>query len=80
MTEPLNPNRLYIQNLTETDIFEPILIFIPATFLIGLFCLTSSVVLSETVKLSDLVVTNGLYYTKLSDVPFTGKLTGPEQG
>ena len=43
-----------------------------------LFCLTSSVVLSET--MDDLVITSGLYYKKFTDVPFTGKITGKEQG
>ena len=34
--------------------------------------------LGETVK--DLVVMNGLYYKKSTDVPFTGKVTGEYQG
>jgi len=28
----------------------------------------------------DLVITDGLYYKKFTDVPFTGKVTGNEQG
>ena len=39
-----------------------------------------SIAVSETVKISDLVKRNGLYYKKLTDVPFTGKVTGSEQG
>ena len=32
------------------------------------------------VKLKDLVITNGLYFKKFTEVPFTGKVTGKEQG
>jgi len=32
------------------------------------------------VKLKDLVITNGLYLKKFTEVPFTGKVTGKEQG
>ena len=32
------------------------------------------------VKLKDLVLTNGLYFKKFTEVPFTGKVTGKEQG
>ena len=30
--------------------------------------------------IDDLVITNGLYYKKYTDVPFTGKITGKKQG
>jgi hypothetical protein len=30
--------------------------------------------------MDDLVITNGLYYKKYTDVPFTGKTTGKSQG
>ena len=30
--------------------------------------------------MDDLVITSGLYYKKFTDVPFTGKVTGKEQG
>ena len=30
--------------------------------------------------MDDLVVTDGLHYKKFTDVPFTGKVTGKEQG
>jgi len=36
--------------------------------------------LGETVTFEDLVITDGLYYKKFSDVPFTGKVTGKTQG
>ena len=48
------------------------------TFFTILFCLTSSIGWSLTIK--DLVVREGLYYKKFSDVPFTGEVTGKEQG
>ena len=44
------------------------------TFFTVLFCLTSSVGWSLTIK--DLVVREGLYYKKFSDVPFSGKISG----
>ena len=37
-----------------------------------------SLALGET--MDDLVETNGLYYKKFTNVPFTGKVTGEEQG
>ena len=40
--------------------------------------LSPNVVLSET--MDDLVVRDGLYYKKSSDVPFSGVTTGNEQG
>ena len=49
-------------------------------FLTVLFCLTSSVVWSETVEVEDLVKREGLYYKKSTSVPFSGKVTGKEQG
>ena len=36
--------------------------------------------LGGEVKLEDLVKTDGLFYKKFSDVPFTGKVTGKYQG
>ena len=48
------------------------------TFFTLLFCLTSSVVWSLEYK--DLVVRDGVYYKKFTDIPFTGKVTGQEQG
>ena len=32
------------------------------------------------VTMNDLVITNGLYFKKFTDVPFTGKVTGKKQG
>ena len=48
------------------------------TFFTVLFCLTSSVGWSFEFK--DLIERNGVYYKKLSDVPFTGEVTGKYQG
>ena len=50
------------------------------TLLTCLFLLSPNVVMSETVKLKDVVKRDGLYYQKSSDVPFTGTSTGKEQG
>ena len=50
------------------------------TLLTILFCLTSSVVWSETVKMGDLVKRNDLYYKKFTDVPFSGKVKGRGNG
>ena len=36
--------------------------------------------LGGEVKFEDLVMREGIYYPKFSDVPFTGKTTGKEQG
>ena len=47
------------------------------TLLTCLFILLPHVVLSETIN--ELVSRDGLYYKKLSDVPFTGKTNGSEQ-
>ena len=46
------------------------------TFLTIVFCLTSSVVLSETVTPTDLVKRNGIYYKKLTDKPYSGYVEG----
>ena len=48
------------------------------TFFTVLFCLTSSVGWSLT--FDELVHREGLYYEKFSDEPFSGKVTGKEQG
>ena len=48
------------------------------TFFTVLFCLTSSVVWSLEFK--ELVKRDGVYYKKFSEVPFTGKVDGKEQG
>ena len=43
-----------------------------------LFCLTSSI--SWSLEYKDLVVRDGVSYKKFSDIPFTGEVTGQEQG
>jgi antitoxin component YwqK of YwqJK toxin-antitoxin module len=43
-----------------------------------LFCFIHSNGWSETIN--DLIVRDGLYYKKFTDVPFTGKVTGKKQG
>ena len=48
------------------------------TFFTLLFCLTSSVGWSET--MDDLVERDGVHYKKFTQVPFTGEVTGKEQG
>ena len=48
------------------------------TFFTILFCLTSSV--GWSLEYKDLLERDGLFYKKFSDVPFTGKTTGQEQG
>ena len=50
------------------------------TSVVLLVLLFPSLALGETVKLRDLVVTEGLFYKKFTDVPFTGKVTGRGQG
>ena len=47
------------------------------TLLTCLLFLSPNVVLSET--MNDLVIREGLYYKKFSDVPFSGVTTGNEQ-
>ena len=54
------------------------LILIP--LLIFIVTLSPNVVMSETLKFNDLVERDGVYYQKYSDVPFTGNVTGKEQG
>ena len=51
-------------------------------FLLSLFLLSGcdSGFMSEAVDSGDLTEREGLYYKKFSDVPFTGKVTGEEQG
>ena len=39
-----------------------------------------SLALGETVKWENLVLRENLYYKKFTEVPFTGKVTGKEQG
>jgi hypothetical protein len=48
------------------------------TLLTCLLFLSPNVVLSET--MDDLVLREGLFYKKFSDVPFSGKTTGLQQG
>ena len=52
------------------------------TFLMSLVLLSGcdSGFMSETVDYGDLIEREGLYYKKFSDVPYTGKVTGEEQG
>ena len=46
----------------------------------GLLCETTGVGCPESVDTRDLVERNGVYFKKRTDVPFTGKTTGDEQG
>jgi antitoxin component YwqK of YwqJK toxin-antitoxin module len=39
-----------------------------------------SLALGQAVTMDDLVITNGLYYKKFTNVPFTGEVTGRIQG
>jgi len=48
------------------------------TLLTCLLLLAPNVVLSET--MDDLVVRDGLYYKKSSDIPFSGEITGLSKG
>ena len=50
-----------------------------ASLVFALF-LFPSIAMGGTVKYEDLVITDGLYYKKFTDVPFTGKVTGNPQG
>jgi antitoxin component YwqK of YwqJK toxin-antitoxin module len=52
-------------------------IFGPIFALVLLF---PSLALGDPVEWDDLVITSGLYYKKFTDVPFTGEVTGQEQG
>ena len=49
------------------------------TFLTIVFCLTSSIVWSETVKPTDLVYRNGIYYKKFTDKPYSGFVKGTDE-
>jgi hypothetical protein len=46
----------------------------------GFLCETTGVGCPESVNAKDLVKRNGVYFKKRTDVPFTGKVTGDEQG
>ena len=46
----------------------------------GLLCETTGVGCPESVDFKDLVERDDVYFKKLTDVPFTGKTTGDEQG
>jgi antitoxin component YwqK of YwqJK toxin-antitoxin module len=46
----------------------------------GILCETTGMGCPESVDAKDLVETDGIYYKKYTDVPFTGTVTGPEQG
>jgi hypothetical protein len=46
----------------------------------GLLCETTGVGCPESVDFKDLVKRDGVYFKKRTDVPFTGKTTGDEQG
>ena len=46
----------------------------------GLLCETTGMGCPESVDSNDLVKRDGLYFKKRTDVPFTGKSTGDEQG
>ena len=50
-------------------------------YLLILSCLLfTSVGWSKTINSDDLVEKDGLYYEKFTDKPFTGKVTGQQQG
>ena len=48
--------------------------------LIVLFNITGQRASSEIIKYKDLVVKNGLYYKKFTDIPFSGKVKGQLNG
>ena len=50
------------------------------TSVVFVVLLFPTLALGEEVTMDDLVETNGLVYKKSTDVPFTGKVTGKEQG
>ena len=50
-----------------------------ASLVLALF-LFPSIAMGETVKWDDLEERDGLYYKKFTEVPFTGKTTGENQG
>jgi len=45
-----------------------------------LLILSSTTTWSETVTMNDLVETNGLFYKKFTDVPFSGEISGIRSG
>ena len=49
------------------------------TFLTIVFCLTSSIAWSETVKPDDLVERNGIFYKKFTDKPYSGYVEGEDK-
>ena len=52
-------------------------ILAPILLLVFLF---PPLALSEEVTLDDLIETDGLYYKKFTEIPFSGNVTGREQG
>ena len=52
-------------------------ILAPILLLVLLF---PALALGGEIQLKDLVITNGLYFKKFTNIPFTGKVTGREQG
>ena len=52
-------------------------ILVPILLVVLLF---PTLAFGETVDWNDLVVREGLHYKKFTEVPFTGKVTGDEQG
>ena len=46
----------------------------------GILCETTGMGCPESVDAKDLVKRDGVYFKKRTDVPFTGKVTGDEQG
>ena len=55
------------------------LLVIPVLLLL-LILLFPSLALMDTVNFNDLIFRNGVHYKKFTEVPFTGKVTGLEQG
>ena len=52
-------------------------ILAPILLLVFLF---PALAMGEEITMDDLVVTDGLYYKKFTDVPYTGKVTGRIRG
>ena len=52
-------------------------ILTPVDLLVLLF---PSLASGESVRWDDLIITNGLYFKKFTNVPFSGKVAGKEQG
>ena len=71
--------RLKVGFLTSNQVWYSHLVKLIKTLLTILFIslLSSS---SWSVTLGDLVERGGLYYEKFTDIPFTGEVTGAEQG